>query len=323
MELKVGSICRAINSGLGNLSWEFYDHGLIQKCLIIDDSATDPMFLERFDNYRLCKPNFSNDDMNWLLDGIDTLLLFESAYRWDIMAEARKRGIKIVFMPMHEFPPADNKADVWLCPSDLEMDLSLDGEKVRINVPVNTDRVKWRKREKAQKFIHNAGGGGIMGRNGTNELISSLKHVTSPIDLTIRSQVINYELTDSRAVMKHENLENYWELWEEGDVFILPDKFAGLSLPMQEAFASGMLIITTDRHPVNKWLPNDCLIPVYEYGIAKNAEVAIISPLDIAKVIDAWYNKDITKYSEMGKKWAEENSWESLIDRYKEILCAK
>ena len=316
-----GSVVRAINSGLGNLCWEFYRHGLIDKAIIIDDGKHDNLFPERFgENTQMSGLPIRNSTMDWLLEDIDTLLIFETPYNWDILQKARKKGIKIVFMPMHEFPPAVDCADIWLCPSDLEMNLPVSGEKVRLNVPVALDRITWRERNRAISFIHNAGGGGIMGRNGTNELISALKHTDADFDMTIRSQVYEYDVADPRVTVLHENVKDYWDLWKHGDVFILPDKFAGLSLPLQEAYASGMLIMTTNKSPLNGWLPNEPLIPIESMGTAGVFDVAIHSPERIAKTIDAWYNVDITEYSLKGKEWGEANSWETLLPKYKKIL---
>lgn len=316
----VGSVVRAINSGLGNLCWEFYRHGLIDKAIIIDDLKHDQIFFDRYKCPKtISKIPIPKDDMEWLLKDIDTLLIFETPYEWSLLDKARKRGIKIVFMPMHEFPPKDI-ADVWLCPSDLEMELPVTGKKIRINVPVDRDRIVWRERERAISFIHNAGGGGILGRNGTNELINSLKHTDSDFDLTIRSQVNKYSVNDSRVTVLHENVKNYWDLYRYGDVFILPDKFAGLSLPLQEAYASGMLVVTTNRHPLNTWLPKDVLIEPESIATAGNFDMAIIDPVNIAEAIDKVYNMDIREYSRKGKEWGDNNSWEKLLPKYKKIL---
>jgi len=320
----VGSVVRAINSGLGNLSWEFYRHGLIDKCIIVDDGKHDELFPERFgQNILLSKLPLSKRDMDWLLADIETLLIFETPYNWELMYLARKKGIKIVYMPMHEFPPQDNNADIWLCPSELEMNMPLNGTKVRLNVPVALDKITWRQRDRAVSFVHNAGGGGILGRNGTNELITALKHTTTDFDMTIRSQSYNYEVVDSRLTVLHENIPSYEDLYKYGDVFILPDKFAGLSLPLQEAYASGMLVMTTDRYPLNDWLPTEPLIPVESIGSSGAFDVSIINPQDISETIDTWYNKDITEYSLRGKEWGEANSWEVLLPIYKKILYDK
>ena len=320
----VGAIVRNANSGLGNLSWDFYRHGLIQKCLIVPENNGEHEFPERFgNNTRVATgPRFSKRDLDWLLDGIDSLLIFESPYQPFVFRIAKEKGVKTFFMPMHEarIDFHGSNPDVVLCVSDLEMEKNYPGEKIRINVPVDTEKVKWRLREKAEVFVHNAGHGGIGGRNGTSELVNCIPDIKSDLSIIIRSQGIHFDIEDDRVDFRYENVKNYWDLWKEGDVFVLPDKFSGLSLPLQEAFASGMLIITTDRHPLNKWLPTAPMIPVKKLGVWNNIEMALFDPEDIAKTLDAWYNKDIKEYSLLGKAFAEENSWKKLLPKYKEIL---
>jgi hypothetical protein len=112
-------------------------------------------------------------------------------------------------------------------------------------------------------------------------------------------------------------------IWEEGDVFVFPEKFNGLSLPLQEAFASGMAVIAGDRFPINTWLPKDLLIPVKEYkreSIAVPFDSAVIHPKDIAEMIDKVYNTDITEYSLLGKQFNEQNQWKILKEKYKELM---
>ncbi len=116
------------------------------------------------------------------------------------------------------------------------------------------------------------------------------------------------------------------ELYSTGDVFIFPEKFNGLSLPLQEACAAGMLVMATDRFPMNTWLPNDPLIPIRGERIIQISgrlrafKEAMIDPKDIAATIDRWYGEDISSFSESGREWAMRNSWQVLGPKYKELL---
>jgi hypothetical protein len=117
-----------------------------------------------------------------------------------------------------------------------------------------------------------------------------------------------------------------WEsLWREGDVFVFPEKYNGLSLPLQEAYASGMLVMAADRHPVNTWLPKDPLIPVAEYRWGEDFGIpirhAIVKAEQIAANIDQWYDEEIEALSLQGKEWALENSWEQMRQPYLDILA--
>jgi len=266
---------------------------------------------------------YSRDNVDWLLKGLDTMLYFEEAFDWKLIPMARNRGIKNVFMPMYECTrkPLPYEPDLFLCPSELDLEYYKDKNSILVTVPVN---VKWRQRTKAKNFVHNAGNGGLGGRNGTKELLEAMKYVKSPIQLTVRTQELGLNSFDKRVKIENGTIP-YENLFKYGDVFIFPEKFNGLSLPLQEAYASGMLVMCADRFPMNKWLPNEPLIPVKSYRkekIAVEFDYAEIDPQDIAKTIDAWYNKDITKYSLMGKEWGIKNSWDVLKKDYRKI-CEK
>lgn len=188
----------------------------------------------------------------------------------------------------------------------------------QIQIPVPS-QIKWIERQFARTFIMNAGNGGLGGRNGTRELIEAFRHVKSDARLLIRSQI---PLTCDNPKIEV-RVGTFEDIWSEGDVFIFPEKFNGLSLPLQEAHASGMLVMCGDRFPMNTWLPKEPLIPVKGYTklkMAFNIDSAVIDPIDIADKIDSWYNMDITKYSLIGKDWGEKNSWQNLKETYLKLL---
>jgi len=196
-----------------------------------------------------------------------------------------------------------------------------------IFLPVPVDEgIKWKQRTEAKIFIHNAGHGGILGRNGTAQVIDAMKFVKSPIQLILRSQNhLKWGVDDPRVDIQIGNAP-YDSLWDEGDVFLFPERFNGLSLPLQEARASGMLVMCGDRFPMNTWLPREPLIPVQGYnrtrinGRFNSFDDAIFSPETVAATIDEWYGRDISAISSSGAEWASQNSWKSLKPKYLEVL---
>jgi hypothetical protein len=304
---KVGSIVLSTNQGLSYLAKDFFDNGIIDKVYVHPHTTRE----NHYDWYpdRVKSPND-------LLD-CDVLLFFETPFDFDLMKRAKDKGIKIVFMPMYECsnPKIVEMADVILNPSDLDQQFYPRG--VRVTVPVN---VKWKLRKKALIFVHNAGNGGLGGRNGTKELIEAFRHVKSPAQLVIRSQVPIQIPDDERIGVRVGTFDN---IWEEGDVFVFPEKFNGLSLPLQEAFASGMAVMCGDRFPVNTWLPKDMLIPVSGYkkeSLAVSFDSAIIKPEEIAKCIDKLYNNNISEYSLLGKQFNKNNSWKKWKEKYIKLM---
>ena len=305
----IGAIVFATNQGLGYLARDFYNNGIIDKVFVYPHSTRKNHY-DWYDN-RVDTP----ED---LLD-CDTILMFETPIDWTIIPKARAKGVKTALMPMYECTPYPLRyiPDLILTPSDLDHQYYPEGK--RINVPVD---VKWKMRTVAKVFVHNAGNGGLGGRNGTKELLESLKHIKSPIKLIIRSQSLDLKCDDPRVEIIKDNVP-FEELYSKGDVFVFPEKFNGLSLPIQESFASGMPVMCGDRFPMNEWLPKEILIPIKGYKkerIMTEFDCAIIDPVEIAKTIDYWYNKDITKLSLQGKKFNENNSWKKLKEKYKEVL---
>lgn len=291
-----GAVVLATEQGLGYLAKDFYDNGVIDKVFVWQHST-------RTNHYEWYPDRVNN--INDLLE-CDTILFFETAFDWKLILRAREKGVKTILMVMYECTPnpLPYSPDLILCPSKLDLDYYKEGREVV--VPVN---VKWKKRETARVFVHNAGNGGLGGRNGTKELLEAMKYVKSPIKLIVRSQKPIEEYSDPRIEYRIGTFDN---IWEEGDVFIFPEKFNGLSLPLQEAFASGMLVMCGDRYPMNTWLPKEPLIPVSHYTdeiIATKFSYAHYDPRQIARIIDEWYDKNIETFSLLGKEFNQQNKW--------------
>lgn len=305
-------ICLATAQGLGYLARDFFNNGLIDYVFIHEHSSRI--------THRDWYPRESVvGTIGELIEKSDVIFAIETFFDWKIIPQAREKGKKTVLMPMYECtgtPPY--QPDLILTPSDLDQDYYPDG--VRINVPVDLAQLKPRIRSRAEVFVHNAGNGGLGGRNGTRELLEALQHVKSPIKLILRSQVPIKVPNDPRLDYREGTFE---DIWSEGDVFVFPEKFNGLSLPIQEAFASGMPVMCGARHPMTSWLPNEILIPVKGYKterLAVSFQSAQLSPIDIAMSIDNCYNKDITNLSRLGIVWGQENSWQKLKGKYEKLM---
>lgn len=307
----IGTICLTTEQGLGYLAKSFFDNGLIDNVLIKEHSSRT--------NHREWYPKeaiMSSEDE--LLEKSNILIFFEEVFNWKIILKAREKGIKTILIPMYEctrYPFPYEPDEIW-CPSELDYKFYKEKgqENIKlIQIPVD---VKWNKRSIAKTFVFNNGNGGLGGRNGLKELIDALEWIKSPIKLIIRSQVPITLPEDPRIDLR---IGTFDDIWSEGDVFIFPEKFNGLSLPLQEAFASGMLVIATNRFPNYSYLPIEPLIPVSGYKkerISVEFESAIIEPKEIAKCIDTWYNKNIEKFSLLGLEYNKKNQWK----KQKEIL---
>lgn len=333
--MKIGSIVLSTNQGLGYLAYDFYKNNFLDHVLVKRSHRMKNNY-SRYPKSSIIGPRksdfadqFENKDIAIIIDflsKIDILFLFEVPFYNCIYSLCKEMNVKVVIMPMYESTPYPTLADLYICPSKLDLKyykkMYPNTPSIFLPVPVPNEIV-WRERKKAKTFVHNTGNGGVLGRNGTKELIESMKFVKSPIKLILRSQKPDFDISDPR-ILYEKGTEKFCNLYKEGDVFIFPEKFNGLSLPLQESYASGMLVMTTERFPNTDWLPNEPLIKTSSQEIINmngiQLEKSVLDPKDIANSIDTWYNKDIKKYSELGKEWGELNSWKRLKQKYLKIM---
>jgi hypothetical protein len=332
--MRVGAVIYATEQGLGHLARDFFRAGIVQEVAIFrHGSRTNHTSWYPPHTLQLANRPFNGPKVDAFVRGVDVMLFFETPFDWSFLDYCRERGVRTAILEMYEWwprcPPA--KPDLIICPSLLDRDYFPGSPFIPIPAPQGI----WKQRTKAMKFLHNAGHVGYREHKGTLELLKAMKFVKSPLTLTVRCQ-------DTRAIMplidqcpevrKDQRVtfefgtRPYESLWDGYDVLIAPEKLNGLSLPLQEGRAAGMLVMTTDRYPTNTWLPKEPLIPVERYQRAQVAapylefDEAIVRPEAVAATMDSWFGVNIEEYSRQGKAWAEENSWSVLGPRYTETL---
>lgn len=353
--MRVGTVCYAHNRGLGYLAKAFYDHGLVTDVFVI----RHPNIPHREDWYPgkprtpIGRPDVAA--LKAFCAEQDVMFFWETPFVWELVEHCCDVGVKTVLSPMYEcFPKAHHHPfDLYVCPSLLDMEYFAEGgtfaggtrpdwfgtqgvyhdgcfggQALFLPIPVEQP---WKLRTEARHFVHNGGYLGMRGREGTTLLIDALKYVKSDLKLTIRVQENVKEPWLSRAksnprVTYVAETVPYEELYATADVAVAPQKFNGCSLPLQEAFASGLCVCSTDRFPMNTWLPRGPLIPVAGYqraaigGAYLEFDEAQLDPRAIAATLDRLYGTCIESYSLEGRRWAEANSWAVLGPQYREAL---
>jgi len=334
--MKLGLIARHDNSGLGSLSLEFARHLKPTKVLLVSNGVyqTFPERYADFDTRRIpAREEMTRADIDWLFDGTDVILSFETFYDLGFVWKAHRASKKTALVTMcemqHEKVQANHMPDLLICPSSLDMELYEQHfpsvPKVSIAPPIATDRLVWKQRRTATHFVHTSSHGGLRGRKGTSIIIEAMKQVKADIKLTIYSWK-PIVCADPRVEVKVQNFRNYWQCWQEGDVLVYPQGANGISLPCQEAFASGLAVVTTDQRPFNEWLPKRPLFAPIGWTKARMGkdlivvDEPIIDPTVLAAKIDEIAGIDITAESEAGRRWAEANSWDALLPKYLEAL---
>lgn len=347
--MRISAITRADPCGLATLSRMFHDNLGFCKTVSIARHQGGAWHSEWYgENNRQAPENGMTHELaTWLCEGADVLLSFECWYGEFVPAIAKRLGVKTVLMPMYECCPTKEGGleytDLAICTSMLDLEEMTNrtpglarAVKTFLPVPFDTQRIPFRRRERALTFVHNAGHGGIGGRNSTVEVLEAWQYVQSPAKLLVRLQpgmVLESPVgipNDPRITAVESNPENYWDLWGEGDVLLHPHKWDGLSLPIQEATASGMPVMTTrywpfcDQEDKQGWLPKsiqDIAIEPCKVGrriICREIDVFYPHAKDIAAAVDRLWGENIEAMSDDARAQAERWSWSSLLPLYQE-----
>lgn len=322
--MRIGTVCYATDQGLGILAKDWYDHNIITDVMIFRHGSR-PTHTEWYppDTRVLVDRPFSGPVIDQFVRQLDVMLFFETPFDWDFPVYCRERGVKIVMVPMYEWFPDSQKHkemfDKFICPSALD-ERYFQGSPV---IPPPVDVSSWQLRRFARKFLHNAGNVGHRRHKGTEELLLAVPMLDDHVDLTIRCQD---EREFKKILREHPTLDlsrihleignhDHAALFDGFDVYVAPEKFNGLSLPLQEAASHGLAVMASDRYPANTWLPRRCLIPVngyHEAAIGRSYHKfweAEVLPEDIAKAMNELAGKDIMDVSVANLAWTEENSW--------------
>ena len=337
----IGMICYATEQGLGYLAKSFFDAGVTTKALLFDHPNGRPTRTDWYPEGTpvVRKRPFLTHERRTLLEflsGIDVLLCFETPFDWQLLPTCRAKGIRTVLVPMHEWylehPPF--QFDAFVNPSRLDRDI-FGGP----FLPVPTPGIEWQRRSTALRFLHNAGHIGSRCHKGTLEVLRAMRYVGSPIELTVRCQsqeihrLIEREcrsvLSDPRIRLEVREDVPREKLFEVHDVYVAPEKYNGLSLPLQEAFCAGMAVLTTDRYPTNTWLPESdpgsgarLLTPTSGTNRVRAwpghliVDESVVSPEDVAKAIDGIYGRSIERTSDLGLEYSRSTSWDAVRDQW-------
>jgi glycosyltransferase involved in cell wall biosynthesis len=326
-DIKIGIIGRADNTGLGVETWEVCRHFPETKALIVslahikEHQDLYALHLERFENPIVINGVPDDYEIRAFLQGVDVLFCIETPYNRNTFEIAREMGVKTILRVNYEWLD-DYRPDLFLAPSLYHFN-EIPGPKEYLPFPINRDVLPFKLRKKAKKFIHIAGNmKAAEDRNGTFALLEAIPHLKSDIEIVIKSQV-PLVCADPRVRVDVANHANYWEIWEDADVFICPRRYAGQSLPLNEAMSLGMAVIMTDMEPQNGFLPSYLLVKplnIRPYRIKKDIEIADISLKGLIATIDGIAGKDISKYSKISNKIAESWSWKTLKPKYEKIF---
>lgn len=288
--MRLGLIARADSRGLGIQCKAFHDNMHPAKTMVIDCPSAKPLPLRRDwypDATWINGLPTRGDFREWLQD-LDVVYTAETAYGPHLWSEADRAGVKTVLHANYEFLNRDDRPTLWAMPSMWHYDDVPFRNKTFLPVPVETDRFTEQRGSAAKeppgsampsrtavRFLHVVGRPAHLDRNGTADLLDALEYVESDVTVTIKCQQGGYVSSLRPTLQTRKNVtliidpgdvDNYWDLYTGHDVLIMPRRFGGLCLPVNEALAAGMPVVMPDISPNNTWIPSEWLVPAHKAG---------------------------------------------------------
>jgi glycosyltransferase involved in cell wall biosynthesis len=120
-----------------------------------------------------------------------------------------------------------------------------------------------------RRFLHIAGRVTYLDRNGTQDLFEAMKLVPLEEDFELVIKTQNADIgsfDDKRITIDRSMPVDEKELYRNFDVMVMPRKYGGACLPMNEALAAGLPVIMPRIDPNDKVLPNHWLVQAHLTG---------------------------------------------------------
>jgi glycosyltransferase involved in cell wall biosynthesis len=342
--MRLGIIARCDNTGLGNQTKELVDMLNPDKILLIDSSFfnNNKQHPEWYDKYNVIKTLRGmprTKEVLSFLENIDVVISCETFYHIDLISLARQKGIKTILQYNYElFGNMSNPEwllpDVLLAPSPWNIEIVKErfGSKTKIvhlPPPTNTslfDSVRKNNLSKTHnRILHVTGKKAAKDRNGTDTVIEMLKYSKADYELVITTQnPLEFNVKDKRLNIVKSNVQDRSDLYNGFDAMVLPRRYAGLCLPMNEALISGIPVFMTNISPNNEILPQEWLVDstkISKFNTKTMVNIYEAYPDKLAKLIDNYVTNDKIKIKEKAVKIGFNNfSVDSLKDKWLNII---
>lgn len=353
--MRIGLLAYSTDTGLGNQTWEFFKHLHPAKTLVADLSRFNkmPTHHERFPGARIdtCGSRFylSDESCEWLTDDIDILFVAETPLNYNLFQIAKRKGVPTVQQYNYEFldyfrHPEWPRPTILAAPSTWHADKVDElGEVIYFPVPVNTDLIKPVPRREFKTFIHIIGRPTANDRNGTIQFLKAAMLLGNHYNYIVYLQPpederavqhfapVKQMIEEAGRVINLQvitNVDDYSEMYFQGDCLVLPRKYGGLCLPAQEALAAHIPVIMSDISPNNMALPKQWLVPATKEGTFfahTDIDFYAVSPGELSnKMYEIAKRSTYGVDTQQAKLFAEKISWEKLkpyyLDNFQRII---
>jgi glycosyltransferase involved in cell wall biosynthesis len=332
--VRVGLIARADSRGLGIQTKAFYDYMQPAKTMVVDCPSVNPLPLRNdwYPGATWIHGLPTDGDFRVWLQGLDVVYTAETGYGQALWDVAEQMGVKTVLALNYEFLDLNDRPSMWAAPSMWHYDNIPFANKCFLPVPIELHPADFP--AAGRRFLHVVGRPAIYDRNGTEDLLQALQFVTSEVDVTLTCQdpgyvdalLGRYSIPSNVTVRQMTgDITDRWDLYRGQDVLVLPRRFGGLCLPVNEALGAGLPVIMPDISPNNTWLRDEWLIPACHrasFRAKQHIEVhesdceALATKID-QFTDDGFYAKAALKAREL----AQSLSWDALRSTYERVLA--
>lgn len=349
--MTLGLVGRCDTGGLAALTREVHRHLHPARTLLVDvpdarrGDCTPDEYLHGQTYRTEFRGAFAEDAIDWAAaEGIDTLWSAETFYDDRLVRRAHQAGIRTVVYAMPELAPwyVDDTAIVprlVTTPTWWRLDKMPNAQVLPF--PVARDRLpyddRWRRPGDSLHLFHPVGTP-FYDRNGTQILLDALPFITAPeVRLTLHAarhveipkcdidvQVVRAEDGVDGGI----SLPDYWDVYPPNiDLLVLPRRYGGLSLPVQECASLGVpaLMLQTDPYAIEPFvtsIPSTGSRPERMKGAPRDGiPVHSADPRVLATAIDFLARNGVHAESRAANAWAEAHAWTGpLGDRWHTIL---
>ena len=342
--MRLGIIARSDNTGLGNQTRELVDMLNPDKILLIDsaffnNNEQHPEWYEKYNFTKTIKGMPVTREILAFLENIDVVISCETFYHLDFINLAKQKGIKTILQYNYElFGNMSNPEwllpDVLVAPSlwNIETVKERFGSKTKVVYlppPTNTSLFNAVRENNLSKthnrILHVTGKKAAKDRNGTDTVIEMLKHSKADYELVITTQTpLAFNVNDKRLNIVKSNVQNRSDLYNNFDAMVLPRRYAGLCLPMNEALISAIPVFMTNISPNNEILPKEWLVDstrIGKFNTKTMVSVYEAYPDQLAKLVDDYMANDKIKIKENAVAIGFNNfSVEVLKDKWLNII---
>jgi len=281
---------------------EWYKDYEVINVLGIPDSRDIERFLKDLDVVFSCETFYNNDEfiLTAKQKGIKTIL----QYNYELFGNLSKKNMAL--------------PDVLVSPSlwqieDIHFKFGRKARVVHLPPPTQTNLFKGaseiNKSKTHNRILHIAGKRAAQDRNGTNTIIDMMRYSKANYELVIRTQTkLESNITDDRIVLDYNDNEDRESMYVGFDAMVLPRRYAGLCLPMNESLLSALPVFMTNISPNNKILPEKWLVESY-----------LIDQFRAKTMIDV-YEANLRKLAELVDNYVALNDQEKISEK-EEALC--